>query len=201
MSSIELFRSKARAPRWERLAERYIEALGHFSVFIGASPRRSPVKFGYNAELQDRTRGKVFVVWERQWLNSEKSARSVLEFIAKRHAALRTGQPIYGWFDTNVDEARRILADAIAAVGVHPTPNAIVVGRAEEFAKRVDDEAIAMQRRGEMKPVNQAYRTQRLEALAAGKKMPGYEEWRDAYLHNVIEKIAEETIAPIFSSG
>jgi len=66
------------------------------------------------------------------------------------------------------------------------------IGRAAEAViARVDDEIATLRQAGELKTVNRAYRSYRIEAAACGDKALPYARWFDKYKQDLVRQLAE----------
>jgi len=84
--------------------------------------------------------------------------------------------------------------EAIAAaakrlnVALHADDDVLL--EATEIIARVDQELATLQRAGELKSINRAYRTYRTEASARGERVAPYAEWLNKYKANLVCQLA-----------
>lgn len=65
-----------------------------------------------------------------------------------------------------------------------------VSAAAATLIARVDGELARLQQAGELKSINQAYRTYRLESSARGEKVLRYAEWINKYKQDLVRQLA-----------
>lgn len=61
---------------------------------------------------------------------------------------------------------------------------------ATQLIARVDEEIQSLQRAGQLRSVNQSYRTHRMEAATSGAKVTSYAEWFNKYKANLVRQLA-----------
>lgn len=186
------FHSKTRATREERLLERYIGALGLHSIFVGAPEAQFPAKIGHNAEVVGRSSGGKFIIWEREWCGSPQQAHAVVGEVLSRLQSHRTGTPGNGWVGVDVYRAHLAVHEAADALKIPLTANQRLQDRGRLFLDRAEQKIFSMRRDGSLRAVNKAFKAQRVEAQSKGRKMPNYQEFLDAYLHDFFELIARQ---------
>lgn len=151
----------------DRLVAAYVEGLGLTPVWAGRMPDGS-IRVG--TSIEDPARLKVEMLAEL-WCAKPTHAQALAE--AARATALPELQEIAA--DLGILAVTRQEAQAIAVAAV-----AVIRG---EIARA----KIA----GELRALNGAYKSWRLEALAAGRQFPKYDLWFGAWELEVVRAAAE----------
>jgi hypothetical protein len=94
-------------------------------------------------------------------------------------------------------QSARTPHDVLAAVesasrrlGVPLYSDAHIAADAEGIIGRVEEEIENLKRAGELKSVNQSYRSYRLQASACGEKAAPYAVWLNRYKANLVRELA-----------
>lgn len=176
--------------RHEKLIAKFITKTPLHCIYIAGPIKRRPVKVAIDRLTVEPREGNKFIFWRRFWVASEGHARAVVDTFATASWADRGQTPSWYWLDVDICEER--LREIARDRGIPLTANADVVRRAGEVVKRYDDALTAMTRRGEMKPLNRAYKAHRASESNLGRKALCYEDWRDQRLNSVFEAIAAQ---------
>ena len=86
--------------------------------------------------------------------------------------------------------AREAIMQAARYLGITLHSDDEIIAEADATMARVDREIERLQRAGELRSVNQSYRSYRLEASARGERVMRYQDWMRNYRENMMRQVA-----------
>lgn len=173
------------------MAAIFIQKTDLFCIYIGGPIERRPVKIDVDRLTIEPREGNKFIFWRRYWVSTEKQARLIVERFAAASSREKRGG-FTSWYGLNVDDAEARLRRTASELGVTLTANENVVRRAAEVIARYDDKRAAMNKAGEMKPLNKAYKAYRIANERLGNAPLHYDAWIDTQLEPVIDALVVE---------
>lgn len=184
MSGAKTFASNAarrRSPGEAALFAAYREGLGLTAVAVvysAAAIRIVACRHGGDVALAE---GEVASArwWCRRAADAERVAAAATARLQRRESS-----------DEAMVQAGKAVAAAAQRFGVALRADEDVCVEATAIIARVDQEMAALQRSGELKAVNRAYRTYRLEASARGEQVLRYADWINKYRQNLVRELA-----------
>lgn len=87
-------------------------------------------------------------------------------------------------------DAQEAIRTAAKKLGIIVQTDDEVAGEAMTVTDRIAQEMRNQQQSGELKSVNQAYRSYRLEATARGERALRYDAWMRQYRENLVRQVA-----------
>lgn len=122
-----------------------------------------------------------FYCWCRRFGEAERIAATAL-------ARLRYNGDCH--MDAGLLRAQKAVAAAARRLGVTILTDDDIAAEAAVLIARVDQEIARLQRSGELKSVNQAYRAYRMEAGARGERITRYADWLENYKQTAVRELA-----------
>ncbi len=141
-----------------------VDCAGSLRVAAEATGRGEPATEGEAPAVLARW-------WCRRVLDAQRIAAAVPD-----NAATPAGEAVLA-------AARRLRVTLYSDAEIADAAAAVIA--------RVDEEIAQLQRRGDLKSVNKAYREHRLAAAARGEKVARYQDWMRQYKQNLVRQCAE----------
>jgi hypothetical protein len=177
--------------RIDRLSAAFIAKTPLHCVYIAGPIERRPVKVDVDRLTIGPKEGNKFIFWRRYWLPNGKQARFLAEkFMVESWQDQR--QNFARWYWLDVDQAETRLRRLAAEARLLLTANSDVVARAAAVIDRYDEKLSAMNKTGELKPLNRAFKALRIANEKLGRVTPRYEVWLDQQLEVVLNAIVAE---------
>jgi hypothetical protein len=179
-----------------RLIAAYCDGLGLASVTIVADASGIRIVAAEQREISATLPPDVAVRWwcrnaaQAEWLVLAAGRRLSAGTPSKQAGSAAAPRTWNGQQSQALSRACSALSRTAAQLGVVLHSDAQISEQALAVAVRIEGEMEVLQRRGELKSVNAAYRTYRLEASARGETVQRYAQWMSKYKENLVRALA-----------
>lgn len=177
--------------RNDRLAAAFIAKTPLHCIYIAGPSDQRPVKVDVDRLTIAPKEGNKFIFWRRYWVPTGKHAHRIVErFTTASWSEQR--QSFARWFWLDVGQAETRLHRVAAELQIPLTANTAVLARAGGVIDRYEEKLREMNKAGELKPLNRAFKALRTANAKLGRDSPRYEVWLDEQLKPVFDAIISE---------
>lgn len=178
---------RQQAKRHEALLAAYRDGLGFTLIAVWATAEGIRIAATRNAA--DIAPAPAARWWCRDAGDAARVAAAATRLLRRRQS-----QDKCRWAPATESDAltraAEVIAGAAERIGVTLYRDEDVAREAADVVARVDAEFERLQRAGDLKAINRAYREHRMEAARRGEKILPYARWLDQYREDFVRRLA-----------